>query len=198
MPNWCTNHLVLVGDEKEINQLNDLMIELENKKEPFMPNGFGTNWLGCLANALGENWEDVRCRGDWYDHYIDTDSDQKELHIMIQYAWCACDEIIDMLERHFGSIRVYYYAEEPGCEVYETNDIEGIYFPERFTVQCYIEGDGEYDTGYFDTLSEAFNYVSGIAGVQVEKMEDLKTLNDKLEELGEYNYCNIHEINVID
>lgn len=205
MPNWCTNHLVLVGDNKEINQLNDLLTELENKKESFIPNGFGVNWLGCLVNALGGNWEKIRCRGEWYGHHIEdpsesltNDPNKGELHIWIQYAWCACEEVIKFLEQCYPNMQIYYYAEETGCEVYETNDIEGIYFPERYAMTYYIEGDElEYDTQLFDTLEEALNWVSGIAGVKVEKLEDLETLNAKLEEIDEFNYCNLHEINLV-
>jgi hypothetical protein len=43
----------------------------------------------------------------------------------------------------FPSLRIYYKAEEPGCEVYLKNDAEGKYFPET-------EADGH----PFDLMTE--------------------------------------------
>lgn len=67
MPNWCCTAYAIEGDAKELQSLYDLMNKLQESKDPSVPNGFGTTWLGCLVDALGEKWEDVSCRGSWND-----------------------------------------------------------------------------------------------------------------------------------
>lgn len=41
------------------------MKDLEKRQKPSVKNGFGTTWLGCLVEALGESWEKIYCRGTW-------------------------------------------------------------------------------------------------------------------------------------
>lgn len=52
MPNWCNTSLVFEGDKQEIKTLYQTMKRLERRKTPLVENGFGTNWLGCLVEAL--------------------------------------------------------------------------------------------------------------------------------------------------
>lgn len=57
MPNWCSTAYAIEGNAKELTNLYELMKNLQEQKEPSVSNGFGTAWLGCLVDALGENWE---------------------------------------------------------------------------------------------------------------------------------------------
>lgn len=45
---------VIDGDAKEVKELYELMKDLGSRKEPFIKNGFGTKWLGCMVDALGK------------------------------------------------------------------------------------------------------------------------------------------------
>lgn len=53
MPNWCNTSLVFEGDKQEIKTLYQTMKRLERRKTPLVENDFGSNWLGCLVEALG-------------------------------------------------------------------------------------------------------------------------------------------------
>ena len=66
MPNWCNTSLVFEGDKQEIKTLYQTMKRLERRKTPLVENGFGTNWLGCLVEALGGHWKETYCRGTWF------------------------------------------------------------------------------------------------------------------------------------
>lgn len=66
MPNWCNTSLVFKGDKQEIKTLYQTMKRLERRKKPLVENGFGTNWLGCLVEALGGHWKETYCRGTWF------------------------------------------------------------------------------------------------------------------------------------
>ena len=52
--------------------------------------------------------------------------------------------------------------EEPGCEIFDTNDISGSYFPERFVLYSYNGRE------YFETIEDAAKYVSEIVGRRVK------------------------------
>ena len=62
MPNWCSTAYAIEGDAQEIKKLYELMKNLQERKEPSVENGIGTSWLGCLVDALGEDWNKVSCR----------------------------------------------------------------------------------------------------------------------------------------
>nr|ABP57353.1 hypothetical protein bst098 [Bacteroides uniformis] len=118
MPNWCSTAYVIDGDAKEVKQLYELMKGLEERKTPSVENGFGTTWLGCLVDALGKDWNDVRCRGSWNGLEMDGDV----LKFSTETAWAPCSETFDLVREAFPNLRYYFQAEETGMEVYETND----------------------------------------------------------------------------
>lgn len=56
MPNWCSTAYAIEGNATELKKLYELMKDLEKRQKPSVKNGFGTTWLGCLVEALGESW----------------------------------------------------------------------------------------------------------------------------------------------
>ena len=137
MPNWCSTAYVIDGDAKEVKQLYELMKGLEERKTPSVENGFGTTWLGCLVDALGKDWNDVRCRGSWNGLEMDGDV----LKFSTETAWAPCSETFDLVREAFPNLRYYFQAEEPGMEVYETNDEFGsswTHVPQRKSISVNI------------------------------------------------------------
>ena len=63
MRSWSKSVYVIDGAAKEVKELYELMKDLGSRKEPFIKNGFGTKWLGCMVDALGKDWNEVSCRG---------------------------------------------------------------------------------------------------------------------------------------
>ena len=114
MANICTTNYVIEGEQKELDALYQTMKEQQK------------NNLGCLVNALGKNSDDVECRGEWTD--LDRQGDT--LRVTFETAWTPCYEVTNLLKEAYPSLRIFYKAEEPGCEVYLKNDAEGRYFPE--------------------------------------------------------------------
>ena len=66
------------------------------------------------------------CRGDWSDLERQGDT----LRMIFETAWTPCYEVTQLMKAVYPSLRIFYKAEEPGCEVYLKNDAEGKYFPE--------------------------------------------------------------------
>lgn len=104
MPNWCSTAYAIEGDAQEIKKLYELMKNLQERKEPSVENGFGTSWLGCLVDALGEDWNKVSCRGDWANLEIEDET----LRFTTETAWGPCNETLDLVCEKFPSLRYYY------------------------------------------------------------------------------------------
>ena len=139
MANICTTNYVIEGKKDELDELYRIMKELQEMEQPLVENNFGPTWLGCLVKALGKNPEDVLCRGQW----IELEQQDDKLLMAFETAWTPCYEVTQLMKTIFPSLRIYYKAEEPGCEVYLKNDAEGKYFPET-------EADGH----PFDLMTE--------------------------------------------
>ena len=105
MANICTTNYVIEGEKKELDTLYQTMKEQQE------------NNLGCLVKVLGKNPEEVECRGVWTD--LERQGDN--LRVTFETAWTPCYEVTTLLKEIYSSLRIFYKAEEPGCEVYLKN-----------------------------------------------------------------------------
>ena len=118
MPNICTTDYVFEGEEKELDALYNTFKNLQDEDKDNLVN---------LVKALGkEPSELLDCRGGW----IAPERDGDTLRITIETAWTPRYELHTILKEAYPGLRIYYMAEEPGCEIYEKNDTEGKYFPD--------------------------------------------------------------------
>lgn len=191
MPNWASVTYKCVGAAKEVTELNTILERMNSRKEPKHPNGFGNLWLGELVIELGLDWEKLRCRGEITDYNCDEEC----VTIYQQTAWCEQEGVRQAIETKFPSIKVYFLEEEPGCEVYYTNDINGDWFSERFLL------DGEEVWEYFETIEEVSEYVNQTYGLTTKA--DLEDIQMQLEEYVEgYDdddfYLKLHEFKCVD
>ena len=120
MANICTTNYVVEGEKKELDALYETMKNLQSQG------------LGQLVKALGKNPDEVMCRGEWSDLERQDDT----LRMTFETAWTPCYEVTNLLKTTYPSLRIYYKAVEPGCEVYLKNDAEGKYFPETEEDGC--------------------------------------------------------------
>jgi hypothetical protein len=127
MANICITNYVIEGEKKELDALYQKMKELRGQS------------LGQLVEALGKNPDEIMCRGDWSD----LERHGGTLRMTFETAWTPCYEVTLLMKAVYPSLRIYYKAEEPGCEVYLKNDADGKYFPET-------ESDGH----PFDLMTE--------------------------------------------
>ena len=150
MPNWSNTSLVFEGDKQEIKTLYQTMKRLERRKNPLVKNDFGTNWLGCLVEALGGQWEETYCRGTW----LSLECQGNILRMETETAWSPCIETYDFICHKFPSLNYYYRSEEPMMAEYLTNDSDGRYFKERYIADVNVP-DGEFMVEYFTRMEEA-------------------------------------------
>lgn len=193
MPNWCSTAYAIEGDAKEVKSLYDLMNGLQKQEEPSVPNGFGTAWLGILVDALGENWENVFCRGSWYD----LEFDGRVLTFNTETAWSPCNEVFDMVCKKYPTLSYFYRSEEPGMALYCTNDKEGRYFQDRFVVEL-CTSEEEYYTEYFSNLQSMYEWLEDICDMQVQSMQDVDAIVKQWQKECDDAYCHIHEYAIPD
>lgn len=193
MPNWCSTAYVIEGNAKEVEKLYKLMKRLQEQKEPSVKNGFGTTWLGCLVYALGGSWKKIRCRGAWdgLERVGDT------LRFTTKTAWVPCTETFDWVCKNFPSIRYFYRAEEPSMVIYETNDSEGKYFPEKYRVELSTP-QNEFMLEYFIELSTVFEWLGKVFGQPVENEEQVSERVAQWQKEDLHTYCNIDKFKIVD
>ncbi|MCM1139176.1 MAG: hypothetical protein NC453_11460 [Muribaculum sp.] len=192
MANWCETDYTLTGNKHELDAVYDLMHGLETMANPRVEKGFKSAFLGCLVDALGGDWENTLCRGEWGDLLRHDD----RITFNTSTTWTPLNEVWDMLCERYPSVKYYYRAEEPGCEIYETNDRDGLYYPERFKAVYSFESERAVGfpgvEAYFPTRSEAVAWIKEKAGINFESTEERKS---HLEIYG--IDCAIHPIQVI-
>jgi hypothetical protein len=167
MPNWNTTSVYVTGPEEQVNALYELMVSLENADKPAIENGFGNKWYGCLVNALGEDWESVRCRGSWMS--LEKDSDTRLLWYD-ETAWGPVLEVFKLIENHFPGLKVYWLCEEPGMCIYESNDVDHKFFDVQFILyynQCE-------DVEYFHSERALLDYVN----LKLDYQKEIKSLKE--------------------
>lgn len=120
MANICTTNYVIEGEKNELDALYETMKNLQGQA------------LGQLVKALGKDPNEVMCRGGWTELVREDET----LRMTFETAWTPCYEVTDLLKTTYPSLRIYYKAVEPGCEVYLKNDAEGKYFPETEEDGC--------------------------------------------------------------
>lgn len=193
MPNWCSTSYVIEGDAKEVKNLYELMADLQERKEPSVPNGFGTTWLGCLVNALGGDWKEIRCRGEWSD----LEMDDGILKFTTETAWGPCDETFMLVCRKFPTLRYFYQSEEPGMAEYWTNDTESKYFTDKYIADLCTPDDKWYKE-YFSKKEDMFKWFREISGHNVKSVEEILAVTEKWDSQNPDAFCNIYEFSVSD
>lgn len=175
MPNWCETSYIIEGDHKEIYDLYHLMHKLEHRKASLLPNGFGKRWLGNLVHALGGDWKKVYCRGEWHDLQLVD----KTLCYKVTAAWQEPFEVDRLLKEKYPSLRIFFMAEEELLEYYKTNDIEGKYFPTRYTL---------YSEDYIIECSSSEALLTAASEEYGVSFQDMPELNNYLGEHEDKGY----------
>ena len=174
MPNWCTTEYYVVGSKKELSDLNEKMEKLENRKESLVKNSFGNTWLGNLVESLGGDWEKVYCRGQWMCRVYNKENNS--LTFTTETAWKEMSEWREFIESCYKTIKILFVTEEPGCGIYQTNDLGGVFFKDKYVLD-YTE-----DVEYFETIDQAVEFIEELIGLKIED----KTVNGIQEKLDEY------------
>lgn len=160
MSNTCFTTYKIVGKKESIAILHQTIKELDNRQTPLVENQWyhPKLWLGCLVVALGGNPEEVCCRGTITNYELK----ENVLTLNTETAWEEMAETRHYIECSIPDLRIYYLEEEEGCELFNTNDAEGMFFWERYYLDS---SDG---AKYFCTLQEVADYAEDVVGRKLE------------------------------
>ena len=138
MANICTTEFVIQGKTEFIKKLYNAI------------GGDSNKWVGDIIAELGlATMEEINhCGMDlrgWWSCYDDSQTfDDKDefstIYVSEEAKWYMCggyDLLVECLNKKYGEdnemiIGMWRKTEEPGCGIYETNDYDGFYFPERY------------------------------------------------------------------
>lgn len=191
MANWCTTWYTVCSDNQEmlytifnaINKCNEM-------KEPITPHS-APNWTGNIFKELGIEAETGR------SFWSEATLKNGELKFTESSAWNRDDAIV-LLQEHYcdngtadyGDFVIYFCSEEFGCGIYETNDEDGEYYPERF---CWI---GEDDWEYFNCFEDLEIAVRNFLEVDTD-FDDVDAINEALEKAEEeHGSQHVYEIEI--
>lgn len=149
------------------------------------------DWEGNICKALGATEKQMNnyLRGFIQSYEIDGNV----LRIEAEEAWGATD-FRHVLKQLLPELTIYFIVEEPGCEVYATNDADGKYFSDRFYVDACVNGDHQSD--YFQTEEQAMAYAATLIGKEKVSKAKLESWNEDHEDDDDFIY--IHEFEIID
>ncbi len=197
MPNWNTTDYTLYGNKENIKRLyTDLKktVDIDRTKESkpftFLGNSY---WLGYIKKSLlPDVEEELPARGEisYIEEEIeDHDNDMASLKLTTETAWVACSELMDKIAEKYD-LQLFYYSEEPGCGIFETNDTEGLFYSFRYMVDSEKEGIEYYDT--FEQVAEVIAKMTGI------RLNNISEADDKLSAFNnDDTFLIINEISVV-
>ena len=174
MANTCFTVYKCVGKREQLDELAEALHKIIDLGMSVVENKWGKTWLGWLVSALYGNADAYTLRGKICDYNYDGEV----LTITQETEWEEQRGLRIFLKERFPKIDIYYKDEEPGTEVFVTNDAEGRFFPFRYLLEA------NDDMLYFHSLEEAAKAVTEIVGHKVaaeeEKIDD--ALDDYMEE----------------
>ena len=188
MANICFTQYVVKGDMSDLKDLYAKMKSLESGEATVVDAEAEKCWMGNLINLLGGDWNNYECRGNFYD--VELKEESGILTYNVDSNWMELSEVRGFLNEQYPSLIIYFRAEEPGCNIFETNDIESKYF-ERHKLS-FNNIDFERVELYFFTLEELFAKVNELMEENVSSLEDMQRKFDEYNAESEaelwYNY----------
>lgn len=147
MPNWCMTTMVIDGYKADVEKIRNLLLTWTSKE--YQPSDFGVNWLGNIVLGagfkIGESLEKdggLYCRGfvDYIGEIEELDDGLYSFDVEYESAWGPVPEMWKaVMQKHAPHCGLYWYAEEPGSEIYMTNDVGKKYFDSDFVVDSHLE-----------------------------------------------------------
>lgn len=156
MPNWCITNYAVEGDEKDIKRLKKMFDRTLARKNQAAKSGFGSGWLGNLLKTFGKNWKEYACRGSFSSPRTDEEN-PRVFRFETETAWSRCDCVEEIIRERFPGVGIYFFEEEGGSAIFQTNDAAARFFEEQWLV----ESDDE--TNYF-TDEQMIEFFSKLAG----------------------------------
>lgn len=200
MPNWCFTSVTIHSTKENLDIIERELVNATSTNP--VKADFGNTWLGNLLLYIGMDEDsvvhgDIRCRGSMEDFLR---QDDETIDCVIYSAWsphiqCICK----FVDHYVDDAEIIYTAEEPGCELYWTNDpaVEDTVY-----IDSLIEN--EMPEEYMKILTFQgcnqrilIKYLNDLLNARASSLEELNVmLNKQLEEYD--NYIGMHAYRYVD
>ncbi|MDO4921759.1 MAG: hypothetical protein Q4E64_08040 [Phascolarctobacterium sp.] len=197
MANYCMNQIYFCAKDRTV------MEKLFRKMRACFENiGYGSVYdLFLLHGYVEKELNGIIDRRDdltGCDGVISSRDGYYYFGVETQTAWQPHMENFYKLisERYANDIRIIYCSEEAGLGVYVTNDVDGIFFKDRFRLSY---GDGStFETEYFASFSELLDFIRKYLCDGASELDDIFDLERKItgqhiQEDKNY-YCRINRL----
>ena len=194
MPNWCYTEYAVTGNQGQVEDLYQKIKSLNDNPKSLLENGFGKLWMGNLVYLLGGDTEFIYCRGEIIDPISYEDG---TLKFTVMSAWAELNEVRSFIKGVYPETRIYFIAEECGCDCYVTNDKEKLFFREHYILDIIGE-----ETFYYSEIEEVLEHASELNGKIINTKEELVDSLEEYEELMQEENPDyliaFHEFEIID
>ena len=119
MPNWCYNRVTIMGNEKDLQEIKELVEDKENdtdfsfeKIKPLPKDLEDGEWYNWCINNWGTKW-------DATDAYLENerlDGKWSELEYTFDTAWSPAKGIYNELTERFPDVSISWFYDEPGMQ----------------------------------------------------------------------------------
>ena len=190
MANWASTSYRIEGSKSDLQKVFNVIDDFMTGRKKPDEERTSMEWEGNIVKELGATEEQMK--NNYLRGFIQTyEMDGDVVSIEAEEAWGATD-FRHVLAQLMPEHTVYYIVEEPGCEVYATNDSEGKYFTDKFYVDACI--DGSYESDYFTTKESAMKYAASLLGKEEVTVEEVEAWTDAQE--GD-DFLYIHEFEYV-
>ena len=189
MPNWCsTSYAICSGDKQLLQRICDAINECSSMVTPLISKSC-PNWTGNIFKKLELKGGQERT------FWSDAKMEDGVLKFIENSAWSRGMAILSLQECYISEddidFDVYFMSEEPGNGIWETNDEEGLFFPERYLLS------GDDGCEYYNTFDELVKEIQELLVVDT-KFKNVAEINVALDEAGDKIGCQqVHEIEIV-
>ena len=193
MANYCSNSIVFFSKDK-----TKLSRFLRKVYAAFDSIGSGFYNLMVLHGYKNREILSVIDKRDSFTH-CDTklaqENDTYSFRVDVETAWEPHMAMFYKIirEKYNDAIQLVYMAEECGSDLYVNSDKEGIYFRERYMVDCCH--NGEYLKEYFESYPEAIDWIRSEYGIDTDKFDSIQEVETKVEAVNSFDdgdFFNFH------
>lgn len=180
MANWARVRYHIEGRQENLQEIYNLYQTHHEEGDDTLI------WESEIIEELGIDCKDSSLRG----YLLKCEFSDETLCVEAEEAWMLTD-FRHLLESNYSDMTIYYMIEEPGCEVYITNDADGKYFPTRIVVDVYINDVEEHKE--FKHKEEALYHVAQTLRCDTITVEDI----DKWNKEHKDDYIGFHEYEIM-
>lgn len=201
MANWCNTRFIFYSENTE--QLTDFYNKLkEYTSENFnTKNSWGNDWLGNIVMGFGfdPDKDNIRCRG--CITFIDDELIGDSFALDTETAWVPMTGMWNsILSKYYPDIEYVFQAEEQGCEIYLTSDIDRNFFGDRYYIDTCV--NGIYYSEYSSSEKGVISLINDIFGLKGDNR--LSTLLEAMAYVEKFNnasddddFAYIHEFETV-